>query len=165
MKITTTRFGEIDFAKEEIIDFPEGLLGFDDFHGFVILNPNDGGPFRWLQSTEDGALAFVIIEPLSFMFEYDLEVSDSDAAFLGLTNPQDAVVYSIVTIPENFQDMTANLQGPLIINSKSRKGRQIISGNSKHHIKTRIIDEMTKRAGKIKDVKDSLEPDKKEGQG
>ena len=81
MKIATARFGEIEVIPEEIIEFAEGLLGFEDAHRFVILNHQDGSPFRWLQCVDNGDLAFVIIEPLNFMFEYDLSISDSDATF------------------------------------------------------------------------------------
>jgi flagellar assembly factor FliW len=118
-----------------------------------------------LQCVDDGKLAFVIIEPLSFMFEYDLEIADSDAEFIGLTKVDDAVIYVIVSIPANPKDMTANLQGPLVINVKTRKGRQIISNNNRHSVKARILDEMEKRAAKIKEVQESLDSDQKEGEG
>ncbi len=163
MKIATARFGEIDIIPAEIIEFSEGLLGFDESHRFIILNPEDGSPFRWLQCVEDGDLAFVIIEPLNFMFAYDLDISDGDAAFLGLERAEDAVLYAIVTIPENPSDMTANLQGPLVINVKTRKGRQVISTNSRHSVKTRILDEMKRRADEIRKVTESLDTSAKKG--
>ncbi len=165
MKISTTRFGKIDIAQEEIITFKEGLLGFEDYHSYIVLNPEDGGPFRWMQCVDDGSLAFVIIEPLSFMFAYDLEISDSDAEFIGLTRAEDAVLYVIVSIPANPQDMTANLQGPIVVNAKSRHGRQVISTNSRHSVKVRILDEMEKRAAKLKEIQDSLDSDAKGGEG
>ena len=151
MKIQTSRFGEIEINKEDIVEFPEGLLGFERARRFIVLNTQDGGPFRWLQSTEIPDLAFVVIEPLQFMFSYDLEISDSDVAFLGVKAAEDVLLYGIVTIPENPRDMTANLQGPLVINIKSRKARQIVSANSSHSLKTGIISEMEKRAQKLKE--------------
>jgi flagellar assembly factor FliW len=165
MNLSTSRFGKISIAEEEIITFAEGLLGFEDYHRYIVLNADDGSPFRWLQCIDDGNLAFVIIEPLSFMFEYDLEISDADADFIGLKKADDAVLYVIVSIPQNPQDMTANLQGPLVINAANRKARQIISNNSRHSVKARIIDEMEKRAVKLKEVQESLDSDKKEGEG
>ncbi len=163
MKISTSRFGKIEISKDEIITFEEGLLGFGEYHQYVVLNADDDSPFRWLQCVDDGNLAFVIIEPLSFMFEYDIEISDSDAGFITLERAEDAVLYVIVTIPANPSDMTANLQGPLVINAANRKGRQIISSNTKHSVKARILDEMEKRAAKLKEVQDSL--DSKPGEG
>lgn len=164
MKIATARFGEIEIIPEEVIDFSEGLLGFEESHRFIILNPQDGSPFRWLQCIENGDLAFVIIEPLNFMFEYDINISDSDADFLGLTNAEDVVLYAIVTIPENPSDMTANLQGPIVINAKNRRGRQVISTNGRHSVKTRILDEMKRRAEEIRKVTNSLNSSDKKGE-
>lgn len=165
MNLATSRFGKISIVDEEIITFEEGLLGFGDYHRYVVLNTEDGSPFRWLQCIDDGNLAFVIIEPLSFMFEYDLEISDSDADFISLKRAEDAVLYVIVSIPENPKDMTANLQGPVVINASNRNGRQIISSNSRHSVKARILDEMEKRAAKLQEIQDSLDSDTKEGDG
>ncbi|MBF0405999.1 MAG: flagellar assembly protein FliW [Candidatus Riflebacteria bacterium] len=168
MKYNTARFGEIEVPKEEVVFFPEGLFGFSSYHNYVIFNTQDGSPFRWLQSLDDGDLAFVIIEPLNFMFSYDLEVSDDETSFLGLVNPEDAVLYVIVTIPENTADMTANLQGPLVINIQNRKGKQIISTNQKHSVKVKVVDELAKREAKIKEAEKankSEAPRVVEGQG
>lgn len=164
MNISTSRFGTIDVSDDEVVKFDEGLLGFGDYHRYVILNAanKNNSPFRWLQCVDDGNLAFVIIEPLNFMFEYDVEVSDSDQEFVGLTRSEDAIIYTIVSIPPNNpQGMTANLQGPLLINAVNRKGRQIISSNPRHSIKTKILEEMQVRARKIQELNKSLNPDKK----
>jgi flagellar assembly factor FliW len=165
MKISTTRFGKIDISPDEIITFDEGLLGFEDYHRYIVLNPDDGGPFRWMQCVDDENLAFVIIEPLSFMFEYDVEIADSDADFIELTRAEDAVLYVLVSIPANPQEMTANLQGPLVVNVKNRKARQIISTNRRHSVKVKILDEMEKRAAKLQEIQDDLDSDDKEGEG
>jgi len=142
MKIATNRFGTLEISEDEIILFKEGLLGFEDYHKYIVLNAEDGSPFRWLQSVEDGNLAFVIIEPLSFMFEYDIEIPDDDQEALSLERAEDVVIYAIVSIPENPQDMTANLQGPIIINKKTRVGRQSISLNPEWHVRHKILDEL-----------------------
>ena len=158
MEVTTSRFGRIEVSEEDIVRFEDGLLGFGEYHRYVILNANNknDSPFRWLQCLDDGNLAFVIIEPLNFMFEYDIEISDSDQEFVGLTRSEDAVIYTIVSIPPNAQDMTANCQGPLLINAVNRKGRQIISSNPRHSIKTKILQEMQIRARKIQELNKSL---------
>jgi flagellar assembly factor FliW len=165
MKFQTSRFGTIETDPSEIIEFSDGLLGFDLFKRYVILNTQENSPFRWLQSLDEGSLAFIIIEPLQFMFAYDLEISDADVKALDIQNPEEVILYSIVTIPDKAQEMTANLQGPVVINAKNRKGRQVISTNPNHLVKTRVIDEMAKREAELKKVKDSLDSDKKEDKG
>lgn len=164
MKIETNRFGTITISEDEIVQFEEGLLGFEAYHKYVVLNTEDGSPFRWLQSVDDGNLAFVIIEPLSFMLEYDLEIPDEDQVALSLERAEDVVIYAIVSIPDNPQDMTANLQGPVVINAKDKKGRQIISTNSRHSVRVHILNEMEKRAAKLQEIQDSLDSGNEEGE-
>lgn len=158
MKISTSRFGNIEINDTELIVFDEGLLGFTEYHRYIVLNANEHGPFRWLQCIDDGNLAFVVIEPLNFMFEYNIEISDEDAAFIDINRVEDAVIYVIVSIPKNPQDMTANLQGPLIINVVNRKGKQIVSIDPRHPVKIGILKEMERRTEKLKELQKSLDP-------
>ncbi|PCJ19055.1 MAG: flagellar assembly protein FliW [Candidatus Cloacimonadota bacterium] len=143
MKFNTTRFGEIDIPQQDIITFPNGILGFSDSLRYVILNDPATDPLRWLQSIEKPELAFVIIDPIKFRPEYALDLSDNDVSSLQLENPDEAMIYSIVVIPkENPQKMTANLQGPLVINAIKMVAKQVISTSGKHKLKHFILDEM-----------------------
>ena len=56
MKITTTRFGELEVDKKDIIEFTEGLLGFENLKKFFIVDPGDQTLILWLQSTAIGSL-------------------------------------------------------------------------------------------------------------
>jgi flagellar assembly factor FliW len=147
-QLKTKAFGEMTVTDEQLIDFRDGILGFDSIKKFAILE-EEGSPFLWLQAVEEPSLAFVMISPLSFLDEYSLVISQGDLDDVGAKDPQELLVYSIVTIPsENPADMTANLQGPVIINPTTRKGKQAISLSDKYFVRHRIIDEMKKRAGK-----------------
>ncbi|MFC1670955.1 flagellar assembly protein FliW, partial [Spirochaetota bacterium] len=53
---------------------------------------------------------------------------------------------TIVTIPENPKEMTANLQGPIIVNPHKRIGKQAISANEKYGVRHGILEEMNNRA-------------------
>ena len=75
MKIQTTRFGEIDIDESKIITFTEPILGFPDSKKFVLLD-NAKSLFKWLQSTENKELAFVMIDPLQIMDNYEVSVTD-----------------------------------------------------------------------------------------
>lgn len=163
MKIATSRFGNIEIDEKEIIVFEEGLLGFAGYHRYVILNTDEKSPFRWLQCVDDGTLAFVVTEPLNFMFDYDIEISDSDAGFIDLKRAEDAVLYVIVSIPENPKNMTANLQGPLVVNAANRRCRQIISNNAAHSTRVNILKEMEKRAAKLKQAQKPTKTKTREG--
>lgn len=158
MKFNTTRFGEIDIPQEDIITFPQGILGFSDSHRYVILNDPATDPLRWLQSIDDGHLAFVIIDPIRFRPEYALDLSDADVSSLQLESPDEAMIYSIVVIPKDDpQKMTANLQGPLVINAIKMTAKQVISTSPKHKLKHFILDEMEAMVAKKKDKANTSE--------
>lgn len=145
IKVNTKPFGEIEINELQIIDFPEGILGFDFIKKFIILDAEDeGSPFKWMQAFEEKDLAFVIIRPLDFMEEYELVISQNDLDTLKSDNIDELLTFAIVTIPENPRNMTANLQGPVIINPVKRLGKQAISLSDRYTVRHNILDEMKK---------------------
>ncbi|HOT44446.1 MAG TPA: flagellar assembly protein FliW [Spirochaetota bacterium] len=147
IKIKTRPFGEIEVTEQQIIDFPDGILGFDDVRKFVLLDAHDeNSPLKWLQAYDEPELAFVIIRPVDFMREYELVVSMNDIEAVGADTAENLVVFAIVTIPTNPSDMTANLQGPIIVNPEKRLGRQAISLSDRYSVRHKILEEMKKAA-------------------
>ena len=145
IKVTTKPFGEIEVNELQIIDFPDGILGFDFIKKFIILDAGDpGSPFKWMQAFDEKDLAFVIIRPLDFMNEYELSISQNDLETVKAQNIDELLVFAIVTIPENPRNMTANLQGPVIINPAKRIGKQAISLSDRYTVRHNILDEMKK---------------------
>jgi len=145
IKINSKPFGEIDVPEESIIEFKDGLFGFEDVKKFIVLDEKEPeSPFKWLQAVDVPSLAFVIIRPIDFLREYTLSISDSELIAIDAKSPENLLVFAIVTIPGDPSLMTANLQGPIIINSESMKGRQAISMNDKYHVRHSILEEMKK---------------------
>ncbi len=140
--IRTKPFGEIEVDEKQIIDFPDGILGFDFIKKFVILDADENSPFKWMQAYSEPDLAFIIIQPEYFKADYELVVSQGDIEAVGAKNTDTLLVFTIVTIPSNPSDMTANLQGPVVINPGKRLGRQVISLSEKYSVKHKILEEM-----------------------
>lgn len=109
------------------ITFPDGLVGFAGPQRFG-LSPwgGEGSPFLLLQSLDDPALAFVVVPPAVFFPDYEPEIGDVDAARIGLTSAEDAVLLVIVNVPDDARDATANLLGPVIVSSATRLGVQAV---------------------------------------
>lgn len=140
MKINTTRFGVITISEHDIITFPEGMLGFSNHKRYVLLDSKKISPLKWLQSIDEAWLAFVVIEPLLLVDEYDIEISSECASELKLLSPSDADIYAIVTVAENPKDTTANLQAPIIVNPKIRIAKQVVLMDSSHSIRHPILE-------------------------
>jgi len=144
MVIKTTRFGTLEIDEESVVTFPDGLLGISHLRQYAILSDNDKSPFRWLQSLEDPAMAFLLIDPWLFRPDYGPVIDDDDALALEIGPETPRIVYAIVTIPPGKPEaMTANLMGPIVINIKTRIGRQVIVANSDEYTtKHSILTEM-----------------------
>jgi flagellar assembly factor FliW len=145
MKVKTTRFGEIEVPEGDVIHLPSGLIGFPELKQYVLLDHDKDSPFKWFQSLEDGAIAFVLIDPLLFNPEYVAEVTDAELSELDVQSEEDLVISVIVTVPSNPQNMTANLKAPLIFNLKNRRGKQVILNTSAYTTRHNIMDEVRKR--------------------
>jgi flagellar assembly factor FliW len=126
----TLRFGCIDVPETEVIEFRRGLLGFESLRRFVHIERDEERPFGWLQSLDDPSIAFVIANPAIFFPDYLVQV---DPRELGEVRPgpnDRLLVLGICTIPERFADISMNLQGPLVINCATRRGKQLVLNRS-----------------------------------
>jgi flagellar assembly factor FliW len=141
MTVTTKPFGTIDVDERQRIAFPNGLLGFENLKAFVLLDASQP-PFYWLQSLDEEDIAFVLIDPAVFRPDYNADAAPEDLEEIGIRSDEDMLVFSVVTIPEQQEQMTANLQGPIIINKKTKHARQIISPNPRWKVRHFILEEL-----------------------
>ena len=134
MKISTTRFGDITIDESRVIQMKGGILGFERLNRYVLFTHSENTPFLWLQSIDDGSIAFIVINPFIVTPEYQCVTSDSDTRFLGIESPDDVVLLSIVTIRSKPFKVTANLRAPLVINQRNSFGKQVVLDNSDYPI-------------------------------
>ncbi|HWQ92202.1 MAG TPA: flagellar assembly protein FliW [Clostridia bacterium] len=111
------------------VRLPMGLLGFERIKDYLLIANPDEEPFRWLQVQENPALAFVVIEPFLIAPDYHPDIPQVDVEFLGLANPEDALLYNIVTL-HGAQRATVNLKGPVVFNRHTLVGKQVILANA-----------------------------------
>ncbi|WP_442596332.1 flagellar assembly protein FliW [Neobacillus sp. D3-1R] len=139
MNINSKYHGEIEVNEEKILFFEKGIPGFQEEKKFIILPLSDDQVFSVLQSVESHYLAFVITNPFVFNKEYDFELDTSVIEELDIASEQDVQVYSILTVQDPFEKTTANLQAPIILNVKNKKGKQVILNNSQYTTKQPIF--------------------------
>ena len=127
VSIRTTRFGVIDVDPQTIITITGGLIGFPRDEQYVVVRHSEQSPFFWLQAVDSPDLAFVIVDPKVFKPDYKVTYPKSLFRSLGADGPSDLSVFVIVTIPPGQpQAMTANLLGPVVVNTKARLARQLV---------------------------------------
>ena len=106
------------------------ILGFEHLKKYILLKQDQQMPFSWLQSIEDGTLAFVVLNPQVIKPDYEPEITDGDVTLLGIEDTQDVVLLSIITIRSDPAVISANLRAPIVINSKKRLAKQVVLEDS-----------------------------------
>ncbi len=147
MRIETTRFGEVDIAEESILHMPDGMLGFECYKRFVLLEDKPGVEFKWLQAVDNPALAFIVIDPMAFFPDYEMNLTDEEAESLDIRDASEAVVLTTVTVNKEEGKVTANLLGPVVINSRTLQARQIVLQDDRYGTK-HIIGEVPRADSK-----------------
>jgi len=142
LDIQTTRFGTITVQDDKIITFPKGILGFSQNKRFILFPHTEGSPFYWLQSMDDGTIAFVVMSPQLVKPDYVLNIEESVLKELSADETKEVEVMCIVTIPHNQPDkMTINLLGPILINVTKRHAVQIIYPDEQYSHRHPILTE------------------------
>ena len=148
MKVETSRFGTLDISEQEIVRFPEGLYGFEKETEFTLLpfNPNVESPMEWMQSLKSTHLAFVITDPYLYLPDYKLKLSEEDKKRVELGEDAPFLTRAIVTIPENYSEMTANLIAPLVINKDKGIAKQFVLTNMDYDTRHYLLPEEMRNA-------------------
>jgi flagellar assembly factor FliW len=136
-----TRFGRFEFPRANIIEMPQGVLGFSSCREFVLLELPDPrfGQFRLLQCTTEPALSFLVI-PTS-LEGCGIEGQDVAEALAALGMARvDTTLLLIVTIrkTDGRVDMTMNMRAPIVLDVRRQIARQYVLSNTKYSIRQRL---------------------------
>jgi len=118
------RFGAVEIAPEEVIEFPFGLIGLGGSH-YALIDRNAASGFLWLHEVDDPALALPVVSPEHFFADFALAIAAEDQARTGLTDIAGARVYVTVRATPNPLEITANLRAPIVI--RDGRGYQVIN--------------------------------------
>ena len=119
--IESSRFGTLEIEAGAVIEFPAGLIGLGG-HRWAVVSTDPDGPFQWLHSLDDPALALPVTNPWQFFADYEVELSDADSARIG---GADVAVWVTVRAGSNPADFSANLRAPILVSDGC--GHQVIN--------------------------------------
>jgi flagellar assembly factor FliW len=148
VRVRSNRLGLLEYTMEDILTFPHGMVGFPEYKQFIVHKDADLEPFMWLVSLESADLSFFVVDPFLFFPDYEISLdkvrcllnSDAELALIR--------VYVIVTIHEDFIRSSANLLGPVVINSQTRKGRQLVLDDprytTRHPLFSKLLDDIAR---------------------
>lgn len=151
MKYNTTRFGSVEVKENKILNFPVGLYGFEKERDFIRLpfNANVESPMEWLQSLQTPGLAFVITDPFLYIPGYSVKLTEEEKKQILFEPGNKLITRAIVTIPENYLEMTANLVAPIVINLDAGVARQFVLTSMEYDTRHFLLPQDV-REGKVK---------------
>ncbi len=123
MELNTSQFGKIEIEEDNILEFSDGLIGFEEYKKFIIVSDKELEPFFWLVSVDEPCLEFPIMNPFLFFPDYDTELT---------LETENETIFTIVSLKKEIEKVTVNLKGPLVVNIKQKKGKQVIINSDKY---------------------------------
>ena len=140
LTLETTRFGRIEIEDPRIVTMIDGgILGFSHLRSFVLLIPDQRKPFWWLQSIEDGNVAFIVTDPCRVAAGYEPDLSTKEVETLNIRSLEDVVLLCIVTVNKTPKlKITANLRAPIIVNTRDMIARQVVLERDDYDIRHEI---------------------------
>lgn len=133
MKCFNAQMGEIEYSRDHVFTFSEGLIGFEQLRSFVLINDAETEPFRWLVSIEDEEVCLPILDPQLVVTNYHSLNAFPDGATLGV----------IASLKEPIEESTVNLRSPILFDAATRTAKQIILPDERFAIQHKFIGERT----------------------
>ena len=127
MNIVTRDFGEVQIDEKTIIEFPNGIIGFEDTKRYALLSPLGDEKFpMWLQSVEGKEPCFVVYDPMQVYPEYKFEISDEEQELIKASADTPYRCLTVAIVPDDYRKTTINLRCPIVMNIRDNIAAQVI---------------------------------------
>jgi flagellar assembly factor FliW len=140
MIVKSLKLGELEVPEEKLIVMERPILGFENLKRFCLVEIEEMMPFLWLQSIEEPAISFLVVNPVVFFPGYRIEINPKEIAELEVNRVEAVETYVIITLNRMPELITANLQGPVLINTENNLAKQLILVNSNYRVKHSLME-------------------------
>lgn len=138
MDLLHRHVGRVSYSADDVVLFPQGLLGYLKFKKYLFVKAESFLPLVWMISVEAPNVSAVLADPMRFCPDYAPNISKRDLNELLVENPQSLEMYSIVTMNQDPLIATANLSGPILVNQAQKVGKQLVLLDDRYSTKHRI---------------------------
>lgn len=144
MLVEASISGQQEFVPDETNNkffMPEGLIGLPDFKRFELIVDPESLPFVVLRAVEGDEIQIPAVEPVGLVENYRLDIGDADAEMLGLVGEDsNPLILNVATIKSyEPQKVTLNLAAPILINRRTRVGKQVVLMNYQNYSTTHVL--------------------------
>ncbi len=127
-------------TEAEILHLERGIPGLTDAERFVLSDLGDDteSAFQLLTSVDDPDVSIIVAIPWLFFPDYAPELPEAESEALGISDPEQAVVFCPVTLDAEHDQIHLNLLGPFVVNTTSRRGRQVVLADSEWPVRAAV---------------------------
>ncbi|MBS1983860.1 MAG: flagellar assembly protein FliW [Bdellovibrionales bacterium] len=133
--IATTRFGDVEVTAEHFIEFRDGMIGFPHLKQYVLVESTSMPLLMWLQSTENPAVAFPVMEPWFFRKDYAPNLGEPERLCIKLEPNERSKMFVVLTIPPEMTRMTVNMKAPVVINLDQGRAVQMVLADKNFEVR------------------------------
>lgn len=139
MELQSKLLGKVEYEAENVIHFPEGLIGIPEKKNFLLIEKEDFKPFSYLQSVDDTTFILIVVNPMIIEKEYKFSIFRGDMDAIDINDENDFSLLAIVIFAQKLEDITVNLKAPLLINIHSKKALQVILQNDDYSVEEPLL--------------------------
>lgn len=141
MNLIATDYGDIQYEKDDLILFPDGLFGFPDLTEYLLIClDEDDSSLLVLQSVQKPEISFAVMNPVLLCPDYSPVLTPEELFSLGVEDSGELSYYVVCVVKKDLYDSMVNLKCPLTINPETLKGMQVILEGSQYQFRHRIGD-------------------------
>ncbi len=129
IKVRTRDFDEIEISEKEILNFPQGIIAFEEYSRYVLLAPLGENKFpMWLQCVDNENICFIIFSPFELCPDYKVTLSESEKKLIGAPEDGSGIEYLVIAVvPDSYEDTTVNLKSPIAVSTANNTAVQIVA--------------------------------------
>lgn len=133
--LETAYFGQLEYADDSVVHFPEGLPGFEQEKAFAFIRTPNAEPLIFMQSMASPQLCFLLLPVFVVCPSYRLHLASEDLGKLALPCGREPrigvdVLCGVIVCSGNTEGPTVNLLGPIVVNLQARIGMQAIQNEA-----------------------------------
>jgi len=138
LELELPRFGRCSYRDSEVLLFPWGIPGFVSLRRFLALSVDGHEKYVWLQSLDDLEVAFPTADPWQIFGDYAPQLPTYARESLEIERPDEFATLCLVVATAEAAEMTMNLLAPVVINLRTRVGRQVTLESGGYSVRTPV---------------------------
>lgn len=136
MKINTKDFGIVEVEENAVYEFDSGLYGFEEVKRYAIFHQSfDGVSLLNLQAVDNISPSFLVLEPWDLYPDYCPTLTEEDLKLCDVSDINELIFLVITNVSTSIGELSVNIKSPVVLNPKSKKGRQVILQNPDYKVR------------------------------